>query len=230
MRWVRDLTGRFAQRPHFETDELDAECEQLVTEFLKRRHGKVNFPICNDDLQVLVEEHASDLDLYMDLRDRGDDVEGVTVFARDGRPQVLIAKHLSEQSWSHHRLRTTLTHELGHARFHNLLYQVAEQAELFSLGVGTRPQPECHREHMHMLSTVDWMEWQAGYACGAFLIPRSYALKMVRRMRDTNKLEATPNENSVSGQALIAAVAAEFDTSEDASRVRLIQLGCVHKG
>jgi hypothetical protein len=179
---------------------------------------------------VLVEEHSSDLDLYADLSDRGDDVEGVTVFGRDGRPQVLIAKHLSEQPWSHHRLRTTLTHELGHAHFHNLLYQVAEQPELFSSGVHTRPQPECHRDHMHTLSTVDWMEWQAGYACGAFLIPRSHALRVVRRVRDTNTSEATPNETSVLGQGLIAEVAGAFDTSKDASRVRLIQLGYVVKG
>ncbi len=176
MRWIRDPTGRFAQRPHFETDELDAECEQLVTEFLKRRRGKVTFPISNDDLQVLVEEHSSDLDLYADLRDRGEDVEGVTVFERDARPHVLIARHLSEQPWSHHRLRTTLTHELGHAHFHNLLYQVAEQPQLFSSDVGTQPQPECHRDNMHTLS------------------------------------------------------ARVFDTSKDASRVRLIQLGYVVKG
>ena len=230
MRWVRDLTGRFAQRPHFETGELDAECERLVTEFLKKRCGTVTFPISNDDLQVLVEEHASDLDLYADLSDRGDDVEGVTVFERDGRPRVLIAKHLSEQPWSHNRLRTTLTHELGHAHFHNLLYQVAEQPELFSSDVGTRPQPECHRDQMHTLSTVDWMEWQAGYACGAFLIPRSHALKVVRHMRDVNTSEAIPNETSVLGQGIITEVATTFDTSKDASRVRLIQLGYVLKG
>lgn len=229
MRWIRDATGRFAQRPHFETDELDAECEQLVTESLKKRHGKVTFPISNDDLEVLVEEHSSDLDLYADLRDHGNDVEGVTVFERDARPKVLIARHLSEQPWSHHRLRTTLTHELGHAHFHNLLYQVAEQPELFSMGGGTRSQPKCHRDHMHTLSTVDWMEWQAGYACGAFLIPRSPALSVVRRVRDTNAWENTPNENSAVGQALIAEVAGEFDTSKDASRVRLIQLGYLVK-
>jgi len=230
MKWVRDGTGRFAQRPHFETDELDAECEQLVTESLKKRHGGVRFPISNDDLQTLVEQHAADLDLFADLSDRGNDVEGVTVFTRDGPPQVLIAKHLSEQPWSHHRLRTTLTHELGHAHFHNLLYQVTEQPALFSFDVSTLPQPECHRDHMHMLSTVDWMEWQAGYVCGAILIPRSHALELVRRVRDSNGWGFTPDEGSAPGQALITAVADGFDTSREASKVRLIQLGYVIRG
>ena len=224
MKWIRDSTGRFAQRPHFDPDELDGECEQLVTMFLRSRHGRVAFPIITDDLQVLVEEHVSALDLYADLSDRGEDVEGVTIFDRLGRPEVLVARQLSEHQWSHHRLRTTLTHELGHVHFHNVLYQVAEQPELFAGKVPTASQPECHRGSMQSLNTVDWMEWQAGYACGAFLIPQSHALTLVKRLRDTNRWTLTPNATSSAGKALIAETAAAFDTSEDAARVRLIQL------
>jgi len=224
MKWIRDSTGRFAQRPHFEPDELDIECERLVTMFLRSRHGRVAFPISNDDLQVLVEEHVSALDLYADLSDRGEDVEGVTIFDRSGRPEVLIARQLTEQHWSHHRLRTTLTHELGHVQFHNVLYQVAEQPMLFAGEAPTASQPECHRDSMQSLYTVDWMEWQAGYACGAFLIPQSHALALVKRLRDTNRWTLTPTAISSAGKALIAETAAAFDTSEDAARVRLIQL------
>ena len=33
MRWVRDNTGRFTQRPHFEPRELDVDSENIVGEF-----------------------------------------------------------------------------------------------------------------------------------------------------------------------------------------------------
>jgi len=95
MKWIRDNTGRFAQRPHYEPEELDGECEDIVRAFLVQRHGKVEYPITTDDLTVLLETRAGSLDVYADLIDRGDDVEGVTVFARGARPQVLIARHLT---------------------------------------------------------------------------------------------------------------------------------------
>ncbi len=226
MKWIRDNTGRFAQRPHYEPEELDGECEDIVRAFLVQRHGKVEYPITTDDLTVLLETRAGSLDVYADLIDRGDDVEGVTVFARGARPQVLIARHLTEQHWSSNRFRTTATHELGHVVFHDCLYQVeAEPLDLFPREKSNpAPQPECRREHMHSLSTVDWMEWQAGYACGAYLIPRTAVKAVVAGLRNRAGWVATPSAGSQAGKAIIDAVSESFETSKDAARVRLIQL------
>ena len=65
--------------------------------YAAQRHGKVEYPITTDDLTVLLETRAGSLDLYADLIDRGDDVEGVTVFDKGARPQVLICL----VAWTH---------------------------------------------------------------------------------------------------------------------------------
>jgi hypothetical protein len=67
MKWVPDRSGRFPERPYYAPDELDTECEQFITEFLRARHGRVEFPITTDDLTVLLESAVVDLDMYADF-------------------------------------------------------------------------------------------------------------------------------------------------------------------
>src|SRR5437868_4325122 len=112
MKWVKDKTGRFGERPHYDPAELDAECERLVKDFLLARYGKIEFPIKTDDLTLIVESLAEDLDLYADLTAEEGEVEGVTEFFPSKKPRVKISKHLSESALEN-RLRTTLTHEIG---------------------------------------------------------------------------------------------------------------------
>jgi hypothetical protein len=90
MKWVTDKTGRFAKRPRYLPEELDGECERIILEFLKERHGKVEFPVTTDDLTVLIEQKA-DVDSYADLTEEEGDVEGVTEFTAGKRPMVRIA-------------------------------------------------------------------------------------------------------------------------------------------
>ena len=80
VRWVKDRTGRFSERPHYEPKELDRECENIVSSFLRNLHGGVEFPIVTDDLTKLIEEHADSLDQWADLSVYGDDVEGLHGF------------------------------------------------------------------------------------------------------------------------------------------------------
>ena len=126
MRYVRDTTGRFDQRPHYEMSELDEECEYIITSFMQELHGRLILPISTDDLTKLIERDAADLDLYADLSDEGPDVEGTTYFQPGQKPTVRIASELSESSRSEHRLRTTLTHEYGHVKFHAPLWRMME--------------------------------------------------------------------------------------------------------
>jgi hypothetical protein len=95
MKWVKDRTGRFASRPHYLPAELDEECEQLVTSFLKMRYGTASYPITTDDLTVLVESLTESLDLYADLASEDGEVEGVTDFIPHRRPKVRISKTLT---------------------------------------------------------------------------------------------------------------------------------------
>ena len=122
MKWVADATGRFEYRPEYDRSELDGEFELLLSEFMVARYGAVRFPVSTDDLTVMIEKDASDLDLYADLSALGEDVEGVTEFYLARKPAVRIAKELSLDSETRHRLRTTLAHEYGHVRLHRFLW------------------------------------------------------------------------------------------------------------
>lgn len=95
VKMVRDASGRFAQRPYYMSEELDRECEQIVTAFLTARRGEACFPITTDELSVLIETEGADLDSCVDLSRYGDDVEGVTAFYADREPDVMISDRLA---------------------------------------------------------------------------------------------------------------------------------------
>jgi hypothetical protein len=91
VKMVPDRMHGFGQRPHYEPRELDAMFEQLAVEFLRRKHGKVEFPFGTEDLKVFIEQHVDDLDQYADLSRYGPGVEGVTEFRPGkGKPKVAV--------------------------------------------------------------------------------------------------------------------------------------------
>lgn len=221
MKYVRDTTGRLGQRPHFEPLELDRECERIVFEFLRSRTGEVNFPIPTDLLSVLVEQESGDLDMYADLSHLGPDVEGVTEFVPGQKPRVKISEVLSENARLENRLRTTLTHEFGHVKFHSPLWEAdTGTADMF----GRRPERasiSCKRENIIGAAEYDWMEWQAGYVCGALLMPHT----LVRKLAGSalGKDGAVDSASSTAARA-IGVVMETFQVSEHAARVRLAKL------
>jgi len=202
MRWVRDLTGRFPRRPHYEQHELDSACDELV--------GTRQAPrLSTDALMVLIERHAADLDLYADLSAEGADVEAVTDFVPGQRPRVRISEKLSSSTRREHRLRTTLAHELAHVVFHNFIWWF-DQGTL-DIERAKALSPRCHRR---TLGTADWMEWQANYAAGALLMPASAIVH-----------DEHVWVRSFEGRRRIERVHTTFDVSMEAARVRLQQLG-----
>jgi len=42
MIWVPDATGRFRERPHYEPDELDVDCEATIEDVLLKLHGRID--------------------------------------------------------------------------------------------------------------------------------------------------------------------------------------------
>jgi hypothetical protein len=96
---------------------------------------------------------------------------------------------------------------------------------------------KCKRDNIISASETDWMEWQAGYVCGAILIPASALIDTVQVFRRENGLALSNLAlNSEASQRLIETVAARFRTSKDAARVRLLKkriltdTGLVHVG
>lgn len=122
MKWIPDTTARFRWRPYYEQEELDNECERIVTQFLRLRQGEARFPLSDDDLEVMIEKDTSDLDLYADLSREGRDVEGMTEFFADKKPVVKISRQLSLDPGKRGRLRITLAHEYGHVKLHSFLW------------------------------------------------------------------------------------------------------------
>lgn len=225
MKWVPDRTGRFAQRPHYAPEELDAECERVIAAFLRKKYGKVEYPVKTDDLTLLIEEQA-DLDSYADLAGEGEDVEGVTEFVSGRRPLVKIADRLSAPNLEN-RLRTTLSHEYGHVHFHRFMFEGIdlERPSLFAEEARGGAN-KCHRDTMISASEKDWMEWQAGYVCGALLMPVSALVETVREFRAEHDAVYDPLVlNSDRGTQLIERVSTAFQTSRDAARVRLLKRG-----
>lgn len=230
MKWVPDKTGRFTQRPHYDPVELDRECEDIVASFLRARYGSVDFPISTNDLVILLEREASDVDLYADFTREGDDVEGLTEFWSGGKPRVRISKELSEQPWRENRLRTTLTHELGHVKFHTFVWHLDQRQQQFDIDELKHADARCKRASIIGGPKTDWMEWQAGYTSGSFLMPLSAITKVIRSFRTSTGLVAVPSAASEQGQDLIRIVQEAFQVSADAARVRLLQLGSLGEG
>jgi hypothetical protein len=203
---------------------MEAQCEALILEHLTKRHGVPRFPITTDDLTVLLENLVDDLDLFADLSHEGADVEGVTDFFPDRRPRVRIERRLSTNARMANRLRTTLTHELGHVVFHTIMFDGPRTASLFDADPSPASSNKCKRDKMLDAPAADWMEWQAGFACGAFLMPQAPVSAAIRRVGEERGLPAGKfTVTSQHGLALIGAIATAFGVSHDAARVRLQQ-------
>jgi hypothetical protein len=225
MQWTRDRTGRFPERPYYHPEELDQECEHLITTFLRDRHGHVEFPIVTDDLTVLIEQAGAALDLYADLSAYLGAVHGFTEFAPGRKPQVRISQQLSENPRYENRLRTTLTHECCHAWLHRALWEARSRlGQLF--GASHRVAYVCRHEMMVGAPTSDWVEWQAGYVSGALLMPVSALRAVIHRFLERERLLRGPFPvSSPAGHILMRDVMAAFAVSADAARVRLLQRG-----
>ena len=222
MKWVPDKTGRFPRRPHYQPDAIDAQCERLVQKFLMKKYGKVEFPFKTEDSTIMIEERA-DLDSCTDLSQEEGDVDGVTEFRPGGRPLVSISDRLSAPNMEN-RLRTTLTHEFGHVYFHQFMFEAVGQTGSLFPEEQKAFRNKCNRANIERAPESNWMEWQAGYACGAILMPATALIETAQAFRAKHRLPfSNLVVNSEAGQELIALVASTFQTSRDAARVRLLK-------
>jgi Zn-dependent peptidase ImmA (M78 family) len=217
MRNVPDKVHGFQERPHYEPTELDTMFERAVCAFLKKKYGVADFPISTDDLTVLIEQDVSSLDQYADLTCYGAGVEGMTEFLRGKKPAVYISETVHKYE---NRLRTTLTHEYGHVVLHSYLFALA--ARQMKLGPNRKANAiYCYRDGMLPAGKTDWMEWQAGYASGSALMPRSFVVKRVAEIQEKNGLFGPVSAASPHAKAMIAAVVDSFQVSREAAEVRL---------
>jgi hypothetical protein len=221
--YVRDVTGRFPERPYYEAAELNELCEGIVQPFLVRKHGSCLYPIRTDDLALLLELQDVILDSYCDLSAYGANTEGASVFAPDEPARVSISKNLSENPRRENRYRSTLAHEFGHVLLHGPLFCAAKTGDLFETSSSSRAAT-CKRQTIERAPWSDWLEWQAGFVSGALLMPASAVRNLAK---DILMGQATPPLASPAAEALIEDVRRAFQVSREAAEVRLQQLGLV---
>lgn len=222
--YVKDRTGRFYERPHYKPIELDSECERIIVNFLESLYGSARFPVETEDLKKLIERDTDDLDCYADLSIHGADIEGLTEFYPNRKPVVQIASALTEDDRRENRLRTTLTHEYGHVHFHAYLFHAKYgQGQLFQKERSEKIV--CKRETIINAPDTDWMEWQAGYVCGAILMPISKVKTLTKDFLTEQNHYGPIAPDNPNGRELIARVVDAFKVSEEAARVRLLKLG-----
>ena len=227
VKYVRDSTGRFQQRPHYEPKDLDVECEGIIKSFLKDLYGEIKFPVQTEDIKKLIERDADDLDLYADLTIYGPEVEGVTEFRPGKRPRVSVSASLTEDARRENRLRTTLTHEYGHVRFHGYLWEIEPPTADLLRQQPNRDKIICKRDTMIDAVQTDWMEWQAGYICGALLMPKIAVTRLCREHVEAHGIYGPVSLQSPAGSQLIQTIVTAFQVSQEAARVRLLKLGLV---
>lgn len=227
MRYIPDVTGRFKLRPYYDAAEIDAECERLITDFMREHCSGLILPIPTDVLTKLIERDASDLDLYADLSDEEAFIDGVTDFFLDPdhKPAVRVAKRLSEDSRRETRLRTTLSHEYFHVKFHGPLYELESRSPKLFPEMDRKIPVKCHRDSIVSAAATDWMEWQAGYACGALLMLASNVQQLVAEYVEQHGLLFRPRANSSHAAELLSKMVEKFFVSPDGARVRLLKLG-----
>ena len=222
MKWIPDNTGRFSIRPYYEPGEIDAACDTFITEFLQKKYGCAKMPLRTADLETLLEIRTSDFDPYADLEHEGDDIEGVTYFVKDNLPAVKISEELSIHHWQENRRRTTLAHELGHVVFHS---ELANKNLLTKNDDPSLQSIRCNRQNITAAKEVDWLEWQAYYASGAYLMPRFYVNDLAKQIFDLVKLNWPFLISSSLGYGFVSRVVNACKVSKAAAQVRLIQMG-----
>jgi hypothetical protein len=227
VKYVADRTGRFSQRPHYLPRELDRECECAIVDFLTTVNGEAVFPVSTDDLTRLIERDTDDLDLYADLSLYGPKVEGLTEFRPGQRPSVRISGELADDERRENRLRTTLTHEWGHVHFHAYLWELEPPTQDLLAHNPNASRQICKRDTMINAQQADWMEWQAGYVCGALLMPLNRLQRLVGSYQESEGLYGCVDAASPHAKHLIAELQKAFGVSADAARVRLLKLGIV---
>lgn len=230
MKWIKDKTGRFPERLYFENGEIDSECELIIRNFFSKELG-ISFtpPFTIEQLEILINTEIGNLDLYADLSKEGDDVEGLTEFAPGKKPFIKISSLLSSSETYKNRLKSTMAHELFHAKFHNLLWALKwSQEDLF--GKTTTEKIKCHRKQIVGAGQTDWIEWQAAYGSGAFTMPKSFLLQSVKDFRKTKNMGEVPIEcYCETGHKMITHISTIFQISDEAAKIRLLQLGFIYE-
>jgi Zn-dependent peptidase ImmA (M78 family) len=219
--WGKDFTGRFASRPFYTQDYIENKAFEVLHRCGTASGQTLTHPLEDESLELLVEFLTDNFDQAADTASYGVDIDGFTVFARHGKPSVVLNQDLLNSTYRLRR-RFTIGHELGHVVLHQPLYE-RDDRQLDLLVQKELVPVYCAKQDIER--SVDWCEWQAGHFGGALLMPKRL---VHQRLADRDSNLVNPVRAGTLGAERVMSVAAEiFDVSRDAARVRLSSLGII---
>jgi len=217
--------------PYLSEERIEREADVLLSQF----HGAGTIPLAPPiPVDDILEAH---LQLTLELGDLharlGVPVVGGT---RDllgalwvDERSVFIDHTLDphEQSWREGRYRFTVAHEIGHWQVHReYLPSHLHQPSLFH--GDSEPTIVCRKSQ-----AKERIEWQADFFAACMLMPRDMVLSAWKaRFGDTRTRVAQPGDDAQIQRVcreLAEPLAQEFVVSVEAMRIRLEQLGLLHR-
>lgn len=226
MEFYIDIEGRLVKPPDYSQAELSCSSAKLVLYYMQKHLGGYKWPIPTDVLIKLLEIHASDLDLYADLSDEEEGTTGATYVYSDQKPEVKIARELSD-GHHEHELRQTLAHEFAHTYFHGYFwYWQTPVFEAFKSKAQIRTVYRCKEGECS--GDRPWAEAQAEFAARALLMPvdplefqivEPYSIRQGVRWPFLTGSDHAAN--------LTETAARYFDVSRTEAHTRLCELGYI---
>ncbi len=217
--------GGQGRRPWIAFDEI----ERTAADALKAAGLWPSAGSLRVDIEALVEVHLGAVVDYGADLDRN--TLGYTVF--DTRPRVVVNRELTDLAGApaaplglRGRWRATLAHEAAHILLHRGRYGVGR-----SSAAQTSPRGFASEDSAEDLGPGSWREVQANMGMAALLMPRQPFLDEVSRLLDADGPVFPPlDRHSTLAQRLVHALGESFETSHQATELRLITFGWLESG
>jgi hypothetical protein len=216
---IRDKSGTFQERPHFEPAEIDQICADEL-----RKAGC--YPAQAEPIRIdrFIEKRFHITHTYEVLPPG---VLGYTKFGKNGVERIVVSSALAEEDddVARRRERSTLAHEAGHGLLHAYLFALsAPQTSLFGTQNGSANQVLCREvlnEQPVEREKSSWSEYQANRAIGGLLLPQrlvSAVLKSHISSQGTMGVSTIDAANRKDAERLLSQV---FDVNPVVARIRI---------
>ncbi|MBI4838575.1 MAG: hypothetical protein HY806_05425 [Nitrospirae bacterium] len=227
MRTYRTTSSPFTEKPFYTPDEV----EQICVDSLQ----SVNL-LPSEPQPIRIERFIEkQFKIYPTYEDLPEGVLGCIAFTTNGVKGIIISKSLSEEAnkIAERRINTTLAHEAGHALLHTHLFVLGQKPEsLFGNNVDSRkPKILCRNDAIQGIRSYKeirydgrWWEYQANFAIGPLLLPRSLIMISLEPFLVKMGMLEIPILNRGRQEEAVKTVAETFDVNPIVAKIRLDML------
>jgi hypothetical protein len=216
---VKRIPEARGERVWYEADEIER-----ITAGALRSAGLMPRSVAPAvDIEAFVEMHLGAVVDY--AGDLPDGVLGYTEF--DEPPRIVVSRRLTDMATAPQaspglrgRWRATLAHEAAHLLLHSHIRAAGK----------TTPKLTAHAINLSSgVMTSDWREVQANMGMAALLMPRELFLTEARRLLEREPVFLPLDVESLATKRLVAILGEQFQTSLEATRLRLATFGWVSR-